>query len=91
MSKQTKWKFELGIEAKDMVTQLCGIIDARAEWLNGCLRYSIQPPIKSGERKAPDSFWIDEGQLRVVGEGFAQQPKRTGGPRLKSSARTRSK
>lgn len=90
MSKQTLWKFELGTQVRDIVTSLKGIIDARAEWLNGCLRYSMQPPAKKGAREAPKSFWIDEGQLEEIGPGVALQQERTGGPRVPNDSRQES-
>lgn len=88
MSKSVTFKYENGLQVRDRVTGLSGIINARCEWLNGCLRYSVQPPADQKEpNKMPEGWWIDEAQLEVVGEGLNSKPvemKRTGGPSLKA-------
>lgn len=83
-----KFKYESGIEVKDMVTGLSGIINGRMECLNGCIRYSVQP--KADEKdphKMPDGWWIDEAQIEVISQGLRAKPKksRTGGPMERST------
>lgn len=91
MSSTVKFKFDLGITARDRVTGIEGTLDARSEWLNGCLRYSLQPKAKEANPdKSPDSYWFDEGQLEKVDDGLnATNPvrkTRTGGPKTSSAS-----
>jgi len=92
MTETVNFKFALGIKARDRVTGQEGILDMRAEYLNGCIRYSLQPQIKPGDNeKRPDSYWIDEQQLEKVDDGINDKPvikSTTGGP-VESSARAR--
>ena len=92
MSK-VNFKFKLGIKARDRVTGQEGILDMRAEYLNGCIRYSLQPPIKDNDNtKRPDSYWIDEQQLEKIDDGLNEaapvKKKAAGGP-VESSAAAR--
>lgn len=88
MEKVT-FKFALGINARDRVTGQEGILDMRAQYLNGCVRYSLQPKISPQDpTKRPDSYWIDEQQLELVDQGLNQNPikkQKTGGPVEKST------
>ena len=64
-----EFKHPLGIKAKCAVTGFTGIIDARMQYLNGCIRYSVVPPVgKDG--KAPDGLWVDEQIVVKVGAGI---------------------
>lgn len=84
MTQTVTFKFALGIKARDRVTGVEGILDSRSEWLNGCLRYSLQPQAKEASPdKIPESYWLDEGQLEKVDDGLNTKPvkkTRTGGP-----------
>jgi hypothetical protein len=85
-NKAVKFKFPQGAEVKDQVTGLVGVINCRAEWLNGCHRYSIQPKISDKEpNKLPDSYWVDGEQLELVKQKKVVVDKtKTGGPTTKS-------
>ena len=73
-------KFELGIRVRDRVVRYTGIIDARAEYLNGCNRYSVQAPIDK-EGNIPIGYWFDENILDRVGNSrIEHKPVDTGGP-----------
>lgn len=74
-------EFRLGTRVRDKVTGIEGILTARSEFLNGCVRYTFQPPLDK-EGKAPDERWVDVGQLEQVDDGIADkiEPKKTGGP-----------
>lgn len=92
MTETVKFKFALGIKARDRVTGAEGIIDMRAEYLNGCIRYSLQPPCSSKEpNKRPDAYWVDEQQLEQIDEGLNAKPvmkgKRGGPVESSNSAR----
>lgn len=82
------FKFENGVKVKDRVTGLTGIINSRCEWLNGCIRYSVQPKAsKENPHVMPEGWWIDEAQLVVIGKGLTKDPvqkKKTGGPSIKA-------
>ncbi len=83
-----EFKLENGIEVRDRVSGVKGIITARCEYVNGCLRYSVAPRVnKEKPNDVPDCWWIDEAQLEKIGEGLNTKPiakKRTGGPTCKA-------
>ncbi len=81
-----EFKFENGIEVKDLVSGLVGIVDCSSIWLNGCRRYSVQPKMKKGENTKPESIWIDEESLKKVSDGINKmtKPSKTGGPSFSS-------
>lgn len=62
-----QFRFQLGDRARDLVTGFSGVIISRTEYLNGCIRYGIQPPLDK-DGKMPDAVWIDEQQLVPTGE-----------------------
>ena len=71
---------KLGDKVKDTVTGLTGIAVARTEWINGCARITIQPPIKK-DGTPPDNYTVDEPQVAVVTKKKVKRgPKDTGGP-----------
>lgn len=86
---KVEFKYANGIEVRCVVSGLTGIIDCAALWLNGCKRYSVQPQIKKGEVVKPDSIWIDEEQLAVIGRGVLDvvTPTPTGGPSMVNKSR----
>ncbi len=70
----------LGDKVKDSVTGFVGIVTARTEWLNGCIRLAVQGPLKDG--KVPDTEHFDETQLVLVKSKVVPSlVSRTGGPR----------
>jgi hypothetical protein len=73
-------KFQLGSRLKDKVSGMQGIAKSRVEYLNGCVQYGIQPPYNEGDKKMPDSYWVDQEQLEFIDEGVAVAKKPTGGP-----------
>lgn len=56
---------KLGDKVKDKVTGFTGIAIARTEWLNGCIRVTVQPD-KLADGKIAASETIDEPQLTLV-------------------------
>lgn len=56
------FKFGLGDLVEDMITKFKGVITARTEWFNGCVRYIVEPQgLKDG---VPiDGRPFDEQQL----------------------------
>lgn len=69
----SKFKIEMGLEVKDIITNFQGIVGGRAEYLTGCNTYLVQP--KSEKNKYPESTWIDEGRLRVIGKKKLLMPE----------------
>ena len=86
---EVKFKFNNGEEVKDLVSGFTGIIDCCAIWLNGCVRYSIQPKVKEGEtHKKPDSIWMDEQSMEKISDGVNSviESAPTGGPSFESDS-----
>ena len=83
-NKETvEFLFPLGSRVKDRVTEMVGILDARLEALNGCIRYSVQPQVSEPSDTVKTSWWIDEAQLELVDAGLNLEPvakNKTGGP-----------
>lgn len=71
---------KLGDKVRDTVTGLEGIAIAKTEWLNGCFRWTVQPPIDK-DGKVPEAHSVDEHQLIVVTEKTHVPNRATGGPR----------
>lgn len=70
----------LGDEVKDTVSGFQGIAFGKTDFLNGCTRIGVQPPVDK-EKKLPDAQWFDEPQLLVVkSQKVKCGPKDTGGP-----------
>ena len=79
-----KFKYELGLEAKDIVTGFKGILIGRAMHLTGCNTYGIAP--KASEEKTFESQWFDENRIEIIGKGITKGFKKlsedidSGGP-----------
>ena len=64
------FKYELGLTAKDKVTDFHGIISERIECLFGNNKYKLSPKVnKEGELKCGQIF--EEGRIEILDEGFA--------------------
>lgn len=72
---------KLGSFVKDQITTVEGVAVSRLEYLNGCVRYEVQPQeLKDG--KPVSSTWVDYQQLEVIHEAKTEDVKdRPGGPR----------
>jgi len=70
---------KLGDKVRDTITGLAGIAIARHEYLNGCVRFSVQPvEIKDG--KPVDCSAFDVEQLELIEADYKPQLAPTGGP-----------
>jgi len=80
MKSNQLFRYELGDEVRDIITGFKGIITSRTEYINGCVRYGVQPQtLKDG--KTIDAEWTDEKQLKLVkSKRIEIEPERTGGP-----------
>jgi hypothetical protein len=71
---------KLGDTIRDTISGFTGVLVARTEWLNGCVRLTIQPKtLHEGKRIDNDTFDIEQCELVE-----AAQPKTavaTGGER----------
>ena len=76
-------RIKLGQKVRDVVTGFTGIAEARTEWMNGCVRITVQPRAfkKDGALVVPDNKTFDEEQLAIVtAEPLAlPRSRRTGG------------
>lgn len=69
----------LGDIAKDTITGLTGAVVSRHEYLNGCVRVSLQPnEIKDGRPVEATTFDIE--QIEVIQPAAHKMLARTGGP-----------
>lgn len=75
------FKFNNGDRVSDKVSGFTGIIVARSEHLNGCIRYGVSAE-KVKEGGSHDPTWFDEQQLNLKkASAIKVVPMRTGGPR----------
>lgn len=58
---------KLGSQVKDIVTGLTGIATSRTEYLNGCIRYGVDPGVDK-DGKSREAQWVDVQQLVVLTE-----------------------
>lgn len=82
----------LGDKVRDIITGFTGIVIARSEFFNGCIRVSVQPQELGDKGKLQDTESFDVQQLELVQAGAVtplrerqeaktgQKPARTGGP-----------
>lgn len=70
---------EVADEVQDRITGFKGIAIARTEWLNGCVRLTVQPQeLKDG--KPIDAQAFDEEQLALLEKGKGRAKAPTGAP-----------
>lgn len=78
-------KIRMGHAVKDAVSGFSGIVVSIHEFMNGCRRITVQPPV-GADGKLPETATFDEPQLDVTGDGLisrvdpAPPQARTGGP-----------
>lgn len=73
-------KVNLGDECEDTVTGFNGVAVAITQWLNGCVRVTLQPRMAK-DGKVPESITFDAPQLKVLkAKKVDQGPRNTGGP-----------
>ena len=76
-----KEEIELGDLVREKITGLEGIAIAKTEWLNGCVRFSVQGRVLDKEGKVPDPQCFDIQQIALVQkQAFYQKAKPRGGP-----------
>jgi hypothetical protein len=55
----------LGMQATDSVTGFTGTIVAVTEWLNGCVRFNVQPNGLNKDGKPIEVDWFDSDQVII--------------------------
>lgn len=70
----------LGDKVKEKITGFEGIVTAKTEWINGCVRLSVQSP-KLKDGKPLEVQWFDEGDLELKSKKKAEKKRHTGGDR----------
>lgn len=55
---------ELGVMARDKITNFTGVVTGRSQFLTGCDQYLLQPNVGEGGEYR-DGKWFDEGRLSV--------------------------
>jgi hypothetical protein len=75
-----KPKFKNGDKVRDKISGLEGTITCVATYMNGCIRYSIQPGL-DGDGHYQESEVIDEQQLEIIKPEKAKKKKPLGGDR----------
>ncbi len=69
----------LSDQVKDKITGFKGTVVGKVEYINGCVKYSVQPKIDK-DGKMPDSIWIDEQELEITKKAAKKKTKPKGGP-----------
>jgi hypothetical protein len=54
-------------EVKCNITGFKGVATTMVLHMNGCVQYGVQPEMKEGDNKRPETCYIDTNQLEVVG------------------------
>lgn len=76
------FKFNQGDETKDTITGFSGIIVARTDFYNGCIRYGIQSKKLNKDGSTLEIEYFDEEQLEIIkSKKIIKKEKRTGGPK----------
>ena len=66
MNSNEIFKFNLGDEVKDIITNFKGIIQSRTEYLTGCNIYGVQSQELSKEGELRDWIHFDENRIKLV-------------------------
>jgi hypothetical protein len=65
----------------DRITGFEGIAVSRIEYLNGCIRYGVQPVGVDKDGKMFSQEWVDSQQIVILGgPDIEAKPEPTGGP-----------
>lgn len=62
-------RVELGDRVKDRITGYTGIAHCMTKWINGCIRFAVQPEQLDKDGKVVEDRYFDEGQLEIVQKG----------------------
>jgi len=79
---------KLGDEVEDVITGFSGIAVAKTDWIHGCSRVTIQPPVDK-DGKHPDAISFDEPAVKLVKKEKVKpdiRRNKTGGPKDDAAA-----
>lgn len=79
--KKVSGPIALGRLVRDRITNFTGIAICEARWLNGCVRWTVQPEKLDKDGKVQESACFDVEQLEVVGAGLNVDSLPSGGPK----------
>lgn len=71
---------KLGDKVRDSITKFTGVCVGRYEYLNGCVRFEVQPEKLGKEGLPVDSKVYDVQQLELVKAAATSVTSSTGGP-----------
>ena len=71
---------KLGDTLRDTITRFTGVAVSRHEYLNGCVRFALQPS-KLADGKPIEAQIFDVEQLELVKASAVREVKPAGGPR----------
>lgn len=71
---EMKKEIQIGQEVEDIVTGFKGIAGARVEYLNGCIQFYVKGRVQE-PGKMPEGEYIDESQLKIIGNGVFKPAK----------------
>ena len=80
-----KGTIEMGDIVKDDVTGFKGMAVARTDWLNGCVRWLIQPQELNKDKVPIEAQWVDSSQASLVKKGKPSTKPPTEGPPARGS------
>ena len=61
----------MGKLVRDKITGFTGIVNAKCEYITGCVHYSVLPQIDSVKNNIyPDYVFIDWQRLEIIGDGI---------------------
>jgi hypothetical protein len=75
-------KIELGKLCQDIITGFKGIAICKNEWLNGCVRWTLQPVGLNKDGSYRPTETIDVEQLKVIGDGVKLIVQPSGGSKV---------
>jgi hypothetical protein len=69
---------QLGDKARDTITGFTGTVVALTQWIHGCQRATLQPPVDK-DGKLPDAQTFDVPSMEII-EAKPAPVRKTGGP-----------
>ncbi len=63
----------LGVEVKDLITGMTGITIEKTVYINGCVRYGVQPPMQPGKTllgEPPPTYYVDYKRLQPLSDAM---------------------
>lgn len=69
---------ELGMEVQCEISDFTGIAVSKIEYIGGCIQYGVKRKVGQ-DGKMPEVEYIDEGKLKIIGQGVRIKKELTGG------------